>query len=103
MNIFNAKELIEYCEYVNDIIASLARTYQVIEENEDKSKKFDSELIINMKQQLYDMALKLIIVTSKDDKCGSLETLENRLKNYMNGTYDITPEDLINQYINEEK
>lgn len=55
-----------------------------------------------MKQQLYDMALKLIVVTAKDDKCGPLDVLESRLKNYMNGTYDITAEDLINQYINEE-
>ena len=63
---------------------------------------FNPELIANMKQQLYDMALKLIVVTAKDDKCGPLDVLESRLKNYMNGTYDITAEDLINQYINEE-
>ena len=48
------------------------------------------------------MALKLIVVTAKADKCGPLHVLESRLKNYMNGTYDITAEDLINQYINEE-
>ena len=102
MNIVNAKELVDYIEYVNDIIGSLANTYQTIEENEDKSKKFSPELIVNMKQQLYDMALKLIIVTAKDDKCGSLELLKTRLEHYMNGTYDITAEDLIDQYINEK-
>ena len=102
MDICNAKELIAYCEYVNDIISSLANTYQVICNDEDKSKKFNPELIARMKQQLYDMALKLIIVTTKDDKCGSLESLENNLKHYMNGTYNITAEDLIKQYMNEE-
>lgn len=102
MNIYNAKELITYCEYVNDIISSLANTYRVIGNDEDKSKKFNPELIAKMKQQLYDMALRLITVTAKDDKCGSLELLENNLKYYMNGTYDITAEDLIKQYINEE-
>lgn len=102
MNICNAKELIAYYEYVNDIISSLANTYRVIGNDEDKSKKFNPELIAKMKQQLYDMALRLITVTAKDDKCGSLELLENNLKYYMNGTYDITAEDLIKQYINEE-
>ena len=102
MNIFNARELLEYTDYINDIIGSLADTYRTIEQGEDKSKKFSPELIANMKQQLYDMALKLIVVTAKDDKCGPLDVLESRLKNYMNGTYDITAEDLINQYINEK-
>lgn len=101
MNIFNAKELFDYIEYVNDIITRLAFTYRTIEKDEDKAKKFSPELIANMKQQLYDMALKLIIVVAKDDKCGSLETLKNRLLHYMDGTYDISAEDLINEYINE--
>lgn len=101
MNIFNMMELTAYCDYVNNIIDSLASTYRVIHNDEDKSEKFNPELIANMKQQLYDMALKLIIVISKDDKCGSLESLKSRLKNYMEGTYDVTAEDIIKTYINE--
>ena len=52
MNIFNARELLEYTDYINDIIGSLANTYRTIEQDEDKSKKFNPELIANMKQQL---------------------------------------------------
>lgn len=101
MNVVNAKELMAYCEYVTNIIDSLASTYQIIDSDEDKSAKFHPEMITNMKQQLYDMALKLIIVTAKDDKCGSLETLKSNLQYYMNGTYDTTAEDIITTYLNE--
>ena len=51
MNIFNARELLEYTDYINDIIDSLANTYRPIEQGQNKSKKFSTELIVNMKQQ----------------------------------------------------